>query len=357
MIHLVTGLPGAGKTLRGVQLLQDFIKSGRPVFHQGIDGLDPSLSVQECDARLWQELPDNSVVIVDEAQKVWPSRRSGDPPPDIRALSEHRHRGFDFILLTQHPTMLDKYVRTLVGCHQHVLRQFGSKMAKMVTWAECYDDPQSPATRVRGTESYWKYDPNIYRLYKSATHHTVKTKLPFKLKVIPVLLVMAACLAYYAYSSITSLTSVSVTESVAAQGSGSPMDQLGSVGEKETPMTVQEYIESRIPRIASDPGSAPIFDGREPVSKPELYCVATEEGRCICHTEQATRYQIEVRECLAIVKNGIYNPYREPMETETYAASSSPARLSESSEDSPGIRPRKRIDAASIPAPSLIGRM
>lgn len=38
-----------------------------------------------------------------------------------------------------------------------------------------------------------------------------------------------------------------------------------------------------------------------------------EDLRCICHTDQGTRWQIERRQCLAIAMNGIYNPFREPI--------------------------------------------
>lgn len=151
MITLITGLPGAGKSLRMVQMIRDALKEGRNVYVDGIDGLQP-FGWEPCELNDWENLPDGSLVVADEAQKTWGTRRAGDAPPSIRALSEHRHRGFDFVIGTQHPTMIDKYVRTLVGRHDHLLRQFGAPISRIVTWSECQDDPQSLATRQRGTE-------------------------------------------------------------------------------------------------------------------------------------------------------------------------------------------------------------
>lgn len=322
MIKFITGLPGAGKSLRAVQLIAEELAKGRNVYVYGLNGLDADLGPWEPleNPNDWQDLPDGSLVVIDEAQKVWPQRRAGDPAPYIRALSEHRHRGFDFIIVTQHPSMVDKYVRTLAGEHQHVLRQFGLQTAKLVTWSECYDDPQSPGTRARGTETLWRYPASLYTRYKSATLHTVKARVPFRLKAIPVLVVLALVAAWFGFKSVTNLATVDPTASAQSYMQGDVVPTAGGVsgsaraaaGQAIKFSTPGEYAEAHSPRIGAKPWSARVFDGRSPVAQPELYCASSETGRCICHTEQGTRYRIERQACHDIVANGLYNPYRVP---------------------------------------------
>jgi hypothetical protein len=223
--------------------------------------------------------------------------------------------------------MLDSYVRKLVGNHQHILRQFGSKTAKIVNWGECYDDPQAQGTRDRGTAQLWRYDKSLYSLYKSATLHTVKRKIPLRLKLIPALLLVVAVLAYYSYSSITALATVSPTATAAsAQGFESDGDVVPGQrvqGSQDRFSSPEAYLKAHVPRFAAIPGSAPVFDGRQAVSQPQLFCAAREDGYCICHTEQGTRYPLERRECYLMATQGRYDPYKQPMETTQQNASAS----------------------------------
>lgn len=333
-IVFVTGLPGAGKSLRAVQRIVEAREQGRNVYVCGLDGLDPSVGAEIIESpNDWQDLPDGSLVVVDEAQKWWPQRRAGDPAPYIRALSEHRHRGFDFLIVTQHPSMVDKYVRTLCGEHEHVLRQFGLRGAKIVTWQECYDDPQSQATRDRGTIKPWAYPKRLFTLYKSATLHTVKARIPLRMKVIPLIVLAVAVAAWYGWKSVDSMAQADMTEQARAVSGVTGMASAGPAGGGEKPKykDAVAFAEAFTPRIPGAPWSAPAFDSRQVVSQPELYCIATERLRCICHTEQGTRYAIEPMQCLQIVRNGVYNPFRQPVlsdqvgsETERSARSDQP---------------------------------
>lgn len=315
MIRIITGLPGAGKTLRAVEFLLKARDEGRPVYHQGINGLSDNLGISECNARDWQALPDGSIVVVDEAQNVWPSRRTGDVPADIRALSEHRHRGFDFVLVTQHPSMLDKYVRTLCGCHEHVLRQFGSGVSRIVTWSECYEDPQSVGTRARGTSSVWRHDPKLFGLYRSASMHTVKRRIPLRLKLLPVGLVLCAALAYFGVLALLAVGDVDPVP-VSAVGPGTVAPGSGAGSPVSSGDSAAKFLSSVTPSVDVFPVSAPVFSDRDAVSEPEIYCAGREDGYCVCHTEQGTRYRLDTRTCWNVARYGVYNPFRKPAEHE-----------------------------------------
>lgn len=321
MIRLITGLPGAGKSLRGVQLIRKFLDEGRNVYVDGLDGLQP-FGWQPCNAREWEALPDGSVIVVDEAQKVWPTRRAGDTPPDIRALSEHRHHGLDFVLLTQHPTMLDAYVRKLVGQHEHIVRQFGMQASRIITWTECQDDPQSLGTRQRGTDALWKYPTECYPLYKSATLHTVKRRIPFRVKMLPVLVIAAIGSVVYGWKSLSSLSEgdpASVADptlnarKVGEADAAEKRDrERGGEPRERKYRDAADYAQAFLPRIAAQPWSAPAFDQREPRTEPELLCVNSEAKGCQCYTEQVTRVFIDKASCLRTVAYGSYNPFRAP---------------------------------------------
>lgn len=313
MIRLISGLPGSGKSLRAVDYIVKARSEGRPVYVHGLNGLRDDLA-EPCDPNEWETLPDGSIVIIDEAQKVWGQRRSGDVPPHIRKLSEHRHRGFDFVLITQHPTMLDTYVRKLIGEHSHLIRQFGMQAAKVITWGECYEDPQSLATRQRGTESLWRYPKECYELYKSATMHTVKKRIPFRLAIIPVFVILAAVLGWFALGSMGDLvgTDVSPDAIPAALASVGP----ASAGVRRDGVKYAdalEYVQAHVPRVDGMPWSAEVFDGRGTRTEPDIMCVISEAKGCRCYTEQMTRVRLGIYRCNSIAKDGIYNPYRRPL--------------------------------------------
>lgn len=365
MIRLLTGNPGAGKTLRCVEYMVNAVREGRPVFACNVNGLSPDVGATVIEnPNLWQDLPDGSLVIVDEIQDFWKQGSPGQTPDYIERLSTHRHRGFDFILMTQHPTMVHSWVRKLVGEHEHLVRQFGVQASKVVRWLEAQDDPKSQAQRERGTSELWRFPKELYPLYKSATLHTVKTRIPLRLKIIPALLVLLGLAIWFGYSSFSGLASVDVIESASetsgvamSPSSSSAVPVAGGSRRSEKYIDAADYAEQHTPRIAAKPWTAPIFDSRSPVAEPELYCIASETLRCICHTEQGTKYHIDSRQCLAIVHGGgTYNPYRKPFAREHAQGNSAVpverqvARLGD--EERPAISSRdvRKRPAQSFPA-------
>jgi hypothetical protein len=304
-IRLVTGLPGSGKSLYGVSAIKSALDEGRNVYVDGLDGLVP-FGWEACDANAWQDLPDGSLVVIDEAQKKWPTRRTAEPPECIRALSEHRHRGFDFLLITQHPTMLDAYVRKLVNGHVHLIRQHGAQLSKIIGWQECQDDPQSQGTRERGTVKLWRYPRDLFPLYKSATLHTMKRKLPLRIYGLAALVVVLVGLGWFGLSRLHSIEQV-------AQKSSGVVPASSSAVSPGSPAGAAEYAQNLMARVPGMPWSAPIFDDRKTKSEPDIYCIDSAKG-CRCYTEQITRMVVPVMQCMQIARDGVYNPYREPFD-------------------------------------------
>jgi zona occludens toxin len=91
------------------------------------------------------------------------------PPAEIAALETHRHRGVDFVLITQHPMLIDQNVRRLIGRHEHVRRIFGMQRALVYQWDGC----QSDVSRLgSGTRTIFTYPKKAFELYKSSELHT-----------------------------------------------------------------------------------------------------------------------------------------------------------------------------------------
>lgn len=346
-IKLYTGLPGAGKSLSLVAELASMHKRepGRPVYAYGIDGLRDGLA-EPCDPRKWEDLPDGSIVVVDEAQKVWPARRAGDPPPHVAAFSEHRHRGFDFLIATQNPQFLDSYIRGLVETHTHVVRRWGGKTVDRYVWQEGQSNVKSRSVRAAGQRQRWKYPRECFDLYKSSTLHTVKRRLPWQYWAMIAAAVLAIPVGWYAVHRVVGLRHL---ERDALPQSSAPVDSAGRSqllggGEKHRWSSPADYVTDHLPRVANQPWSAPVFDGEPVAAKPDLLCVEHENPRragemlCNCYTEQVTPYRVgSLEECRRYARDGVYNPRRVPLSAERFARSG--FRDGEDRQRKPGGRP------------------
>jgi hypothetical protein len=191
MITLFTGVPGMGKTALIVSMMLDELKKGdRPFFVMGIPELkldhSPVPPVKE-----WTELrpdkddpsillpyftfPPNSIIIIDEAQRVFRPRASASKVPDHVAANEtHRHTGVDFWLLTQKPSLLDSNVRELVGRHIHLKDTLLGR--KLYEWRE-YADVKSKENLREAASRKFRPPKEAFQYYKSSELHT---KQPYR---------------------------------------------------------------------------------------------------------------------------------------------------------------------------------
>jgi zona occludens toxin len=190
-ISLVTGTPGAGKTLFMIKkLIEELLHDDRTIVHN-ITGLQldhPNLvySMPYGDIpHHWQQFPDGCVFIFDEVQREWPIRNPSAPvPPYISALEVHRHRGFDFWLITQSPMFIDVHVRKLCDRHFHLYRPFGLSRSTLFEWQSVNPDPNPKGTRANSNTSNFSFPSKYFTAYKSSTIHTVKRRIPWRLVII-----------------------------------------------------------------------------------------------------------------------------------------------------------------------------
>jgi zona occludens toxin len=306
MITLITGTPGAGKTLLAVA--EELPKFGdRPLFVDGIPDLTVSHEPAP-DPNTWHEwLPDNGVLVIDEVQRIWRPRANGSKvPPAIEALETHRHRGADLVLITQHPNLLDQNVRRLVGRHLHVRRVWGLKRSLVYEWDQATDPGRTSTAQKR----MWSYPTQAFSLYKSATIHTARGQRPPLLLFIALAaLVGLPAAGYYTYQRIQSKT---VPSEHAAPAPG-PFTGLRTPGSPAAalPFEFENPIISFTPVYPDIPHSAPAYAGLVKVAAaPRIDSCVASRSRCICYTQQATRLQISEDLCRRVAAGEQFDPYR-----------------------------------------------
>jgi len=318
MIILVTGLPGAGKTLYTVSELLGKEFAGRPIYQNGIKELALEHEVIE-NPDEWENLPDGSVVVIDEVQRFWPTAtQRAAPLNSLQALNTHRHRGFDFVVITQDQRGVNHHLRRLVTRHIHLSRpQTGSESATVYTWGKA-TDPEAPFVDQEGDKKTWSYPKASYGSYKSAEVHTVTKRIPHRLKVVGALaLVFLGGVVFLGYN-LTSWLSGEAGSEVAETGVMGTPEDLGfqPVGKPkyfdENENTPELYAERQVPREPGRPWSAPMFAAMDhAVVMPKPACIAT-AGRCVCYTQQATRlHGIPTSLCRTIVRDGWFD-YTQP---------------------------------------------
>lgn len=180
MMTLITGKPGSGKTACTVDMLMSGEFQGRPVYVDGI----PNLKIEHFDTTEeqrvdnWHEwLPDGAVMVIDEAQRIMRPRPVGSKvPPFVQAFEVHRHRGADFVIITQHPNLIDSNVRRLIGRHIDIRTTALGRY--LHEWPEA-KDPDSAAERNVAAKRKFTLPKKTFDQYKSATVHVKqKHRLP-----------------------------------------------------------------------------------------------------------------------------------------------------------------------------------
>lgn len=194
MITLITGTPGSGKSVYAVwHEIKTAIEKGRNVYSCGIPKLSlPAIPLKDEEARLWYKtapkidpddpdeivklstIEEGSLIVIDEVQRLWRPTGAGQVSPDIAALEIHRHHGLDFVVITQHPSLLHRNVRALVGKHIHLrATALGNYLYEFPEWCE---NPQTKSARQSCVRSRYRLPKAAFALYESASLHVKTSK-------------------------------------------------------------------------------------------------------------------------------------------------------------------------------------
>ena len=341
MLYLFTGVPGSGKTLNVVSMLakrKEF--KNRPLFIDGIPDLKiPHEEIPEGESiKTWPKwAPDGAIIVVDECQRIFRPRSSSSAVPDyVAELETHRHRGLDFLLIAQHPRLIDVHLRSLIEHHTHFGKTNLGLRRKLEWTTGGAKEPESRANIKEALVSVYKLDKSVYGLYKSAEEHTkIRTKRSKVLYLIPIAIALLGGGLYYFASFWKNMEKPIETEgqtaqahvaapaaSPEAQAAAAPAADDGAAGQYaaakvQTPseppkphLTEEDYQ----PRIAERPETAPIYDGMNKAVKVMPWpsaCVKSDNG-CNCYTDQGSKIsEISKKTCLSYIKDGLpFNPYK-----------------------------------------------
>lgn len=336
-VFLYTGLPGASKTLNAIKFVDsDPQFKDRPVYYHNIKELTLDWNIIDREQLMdWPSLPDGSVVFIDEAQDIFPVRDSKTPvPPVISAMNTLRHRGFTFIIITQHPRLLDTAVRRLAGPHLHFERRYGRESSKVWTFGEVCDKLENRKFMVKDGDvdvENVKFDKNYYGVYKSAEIHNVKRALPKKL--IAAFFVLPMILAGVVYAGFSVKDSMSgYTETDIQPVTSSQVSTPRLFGNEDS---AYSELSAYLPRVPGMIWTAPRYDKlMKPKVVPKPSACMVNATKCTCYTEQATPLDVPDGLCLAIVEDGWFDDTREPDFYDGEAASESrTARAAASGDD------------------------
>ncbi|MDA8445302.1 zonular occludens toxin domain-containing protein [Paracidovorax valerianellae] len=322
MLHLITGANGAGKTLNTLKWVRErSVKEGRPVCHNGrfeaVEGGELS-SWKTIDIKDWQAEPDGTIFVVDECHNDFPTRAAGATPPEHeRMLAEHRRRGMDFYLVTQHPQNISSFVRRLVGnpgWHRHLKRTFGAELVSVLQWDAVNPNCEKDGSGKSATVTMTPFPKEVYGWYKSASLHTGKAKIPRAVWVMLACAILVPTMGYYAITGVygnVAKTAKQAVPGAAADGAVGP----GQGAAPNKVLTTMEYLEQRKPRLPDFAHTAPAYDQvTQPAIAPYPAACVQMGDKCRCYSQQATLMQVSAAVCAQIVRQGYFVDWAQPQQ-------------------------------------------
>ena len=308
---LLTGIPGNGKTNWLVTRLRaEAERDGRPVFYVNIAECTIPGWV-EVDAKTWMNCPPGSIVIVDECHKVFPVRQRGSVVPfHVEELAEHRGKySVDLWLVTQHPTMIDTFVRKLCERHFHVVRAFGTLNIRVYEHPSGVQDYPEKAKKKDGVVLHQtRINKAAYGWYKSAEVHTVKRRIPMRFWVMIGAFLAVPLVFWLVYLRLW------VHHNGAEAAKGAPGSAVVAASGRSVPAHLDDakvagaYLARFRPRIVGLQFTAPAYDElTKPVEAPyPSVCAFGPNFPCRCWSQRGFSLEVPKPLCEQLA--------REPMD-------------------------------------------
>lgn len=210
MLYLISAPPRTGKTLKAIEIIFKHLNQGR-IVHTNIIGIKIAgvinFNSEMNDPHDWRDLPNDSVVIYDEAHEhpafadrnLIQDKQKLNKIRDIGiSLTLHGHFGFDIYMITQNPRLLSAEVLASVGTHYIMRRKFGYDMATIFEFAEAKTTFSKHTAGDALNKTFWRYPKHLYKFYKSSEVHNIKKTFPIKYYAF---LALPMFLFYQGYSS------------------------------------------------------------------------------------------------------------------------------------------------------------
>lgn len=329
MIYLFTGSNGSGKTLNAIKFISEKLdkEKSRPVFY--FESENQSLQIDEIGKLTWTkldkeqvtnwfDLPDDSIIMVDEFRHVWPYRDAKRQISEsVDRLSEHRSRGFDFVLTAQKPTaQFDPAIQGFIEEHRHLVGIRGMKASKHYVFEAFCSSPQSPPQLADFHIETHKFDKKYFGTYKSAETHTHVDRLPYgKLAGLACLPIIVIALGVYLVGIVKDKTQpVDLAEEVSTITDLATLTSRDS-GSQQAPTDALEYLQDSIPIIEGMYQTAALYEHLAEInSYPKPQCIIihpyTAVSRCMCWSQQGTPMNLSRNLCESYAHGDVFDHTR-----------------------------------------------
>lgn len=289
----------------------------------------------DCD---WRTTPQGSYFVIDEAQLI-PifSDETTKADPIVKELTIHRHKGYDFLFITQEPSFVHKYIRKLASLHIHLVNIFGWEQSMKMEWSVVQDSPNAIKSIARAENiSRWKFPKHVYNLYKSSTMHTRKKRMPKKLVIFVALAIIFFLIAIFLLFNggtksplISAITGSPITTEETKKNESKPTQTDKSnplqlpASSPIHPTQVQNKNESAAstPVVDSVASSEPSYDVSDPFGfKPNVTpnvvnsrtfsgCFCTKNS-CTAYDQQGTKIDgIDKKVCKDLIQDSSKRPF------------------------------------------------
>lgn len=336
MLRFVTGIPGAGKTLFTIHkvlqyqeeehqlaLKTDPDAKKREVYYYGINQLTLPWHEFE-DAKKWYELPQGAIIIIDEAQMVFPPMGNGAKRGEhYQKFQVHRHSGYDIFLITQDPFNVDFSIRSMTGYHWHLERNYGMEQAVLYEWQKCQRTTNTDFSQDKtAIKSTFKYPKEVYDYYKSAEVHTHRKTIPWR-KILPIIAVMLLAFSIVGYSLWWLQTKRERMDETMARQSSEQQQSFGdgvvsSLGMDQTQQqpvnrTIFDNMANFAPTVDNLPMSAPIYSQFLQVRAVQKIdgclrmSLTIDNTICICNDQRGNIIDVDALTCSTFIDKGFFD--------------------------------------------------
>lgn len=210
-VYVHEGLPGSGKSLRALHLIEEVLKTGKSSvylfnFHLTEEGVTHLTALGEKNNVGFFVRPDRPVdlhvqldrdpktnyvtlksigvedgatIFIDEAQEFFRTRGMSKepPPPFITMLETHRHSGYNIHFITQSQSFLDKEIRRICGEYIKYSRLLNAAYCRLEFYGGIKDNPIEQKQAKLKVERF-RYPKHLYKLYTSAVQHNMGFRIP-----------------------------------------------------------------------------------------------------------------------------------------------------------------------------------
>lgn len=291
----------------------------------------------ECD---WRKTPQGSYFVIDEAQLI-PifSDEAKGIDPIVKELTIHRHKGYDFLFITQEPSFVHKYIRKLASLHIHLVNIFGWEQSMKMEWSVVQDSPNAIKSIARAENlSRWRFPKHVYNLYKSTTMNTRVKRMPKKLVVFVVLALLCILSSVFLFTNsasknplVNSITGKPIAEQNQGTKKNEPTAQSSNKSNSNQQSASEPQAASEVQAQNENPASTPIGNSSvpsqtpydpanpsafQPVTTPNVVnsrvfsgCVCTKKA-CTAYDQQGTKIDgFDKKLCKQIIKDSSSRPF------------------------------------------------